>query len=68
MNLLQLKESAGIEGLAALAKVAGTNQKYLSQCAHGHRKPSPRLAKKLAAADRRLTLAELRPDIYTKAA
>lgn len=68
MNLKTLREAHGKEAWIELARRAGTSEKYIYQCAEGHRSPSPRLARKLVAADRRLTLEALRPDIYGKAA
>jgi len=60
----------GREELDAIAAKAGTTLGYLSeQVANGHRNPSPDLAKKLVAASGgRLTLAELRPDLWGRAA
>lgn len=68
MNLTDLQKLDGRGAFVALAKKANTSPSYLSQCAGGHRKPSPSLAKKLVAADARLTLASLRPDVYGRAA
>lgn len=36
----------------SVAKAAGTNYAYFSQIAHGHRRPSPRLAQKLVNASK----------------
>lgn len=55
-----------------LADEVGCNRKYLYQLAAGvvdsktgqARKPSPDLCRKLVAADARLDLATLRPDIW----
>jgi hypothetical protein len=47
-----------------LAKRAKTSVGYLNLIAGGHRKPSPKLARKLVQADNRLTLADLRPDLW----
>lgn len=48
-----------------MATKAGTTYDYLIQLAGNHRKPSPDLARKLAKASRgRLTLPELRPDLW----
>jgi hypothetical protein len=50
----------------ALAQAVGCNPIYLHQLATRFRnkKPSPELCRRLVAADRRLTLEELRPDIW----
>ena len=60
----------GLDELDVVAKKAGTTLGYLcDQVANGHRKPSPELAKKLAAASKgRITLSDLRPDLWGKAA
>ena len=47
-----------------LAEVADCSFLYLYQVAGGHRLPSVRLAKRLVDADPRLTLHELRPDVW----
>lgn len=60
MNLMGLTSSERRE----LADKAGTDAVYLWQCGTGRRRPSPALSKKLVAIDNRLTLAELRPDIW----
>ncbi|MFS2103646.1 hypothetical protein [Ralstonia sp. Ralssp135] len=49
----------------ALAKDCDTSADYLYLCARGDRRPGPQLAKRLAAAEPRLTLAELRPDLWS---
>lgn len=64
MNLYALKKTLTPKQYAALAGKAETSPGYLDQIAWGHRKPSPKLARKLTAANRRLTLEDLRPDIY----
>ena len=48
----------------ALAAKVGTNPLYLWQCATGRRSPSPAMARRLVESDARLTLHELRPDIW----
>lgn len=48
----------------ALAKAVDTSVAYLGILAGGHRKPSPKLVKRLIVADPRFTAVELRPDIY----
>lgn len=56
--------------LARVAREAETKPEYLTeQVANGHRKASVRLAKRLVKAlPDRLTLADVRPDIYAEAA
>lgn len=58
----------GREELEVIALAAGTTLIYLAdQVANGHRKPSPELAKKLVAVSNgRLTLPDLRPDLWGK--
>ncbi len=48
----------------ALAAKVDSSVGYLRLIAGGHRRPSTDLAKKLVEADRRLSLAELRPDVW----
>lgn len=48
----------------SLATSAGTQYIYLFQMAAGARQPSPKLARRLVAADARLTLPDLRPDLW----
>lgn len=57
MNLRDLYEKEGFDALKALAKSAGTDPQYLRQCATNWRgkRPSPDLARRLIAADPRLT-------------
>lgn len=69
MDLTELKARMRVRGewkayteqLAAKVKCSPV---YIDQIAAKFRKPSPRLAQKLAGADRKLTLEGLRPDIY----
>lgn len=52
-----------------LALAAGTKAVYLGQLANGHRKASFKLAKKIeAATNGKVTRADLRPDIFGRAA
>ena len=66
MNIKQFISAFGRDDLALIAKRAGTTLIYLSdQIANGHRKPSPKLARKLTqASSGALTLSSLRPDIW----
>lgn len=68
MTLKELLKKEGPGVFIRLAEKVGCSPRYVSQCAYGHRNPSPALARKLVAADSRLTLAALRPDVYGKAA
>lgn len=53
------------EGRAAYAAAAGTKAVYLSHIARGHRRPSAKLAIRLAEhSGGRLTRADLRPDLW----
>lgn len=47
-----------------VADLCGTTDLYLHQCMSGIRRLSPTLARKLAAAEPRLSLRGLRPDIW----
>jgi hypothetical protein len=64
MNLLDIHRAEGLNGLRRLAHEAGTDATYLWQLATAWRgkKPSPDLAKRLIAADPRLTLDDLYAD------
>jgi hypothetical protein len=61
MNLSDIYDQEGIDGLRRLAKATGADAQYLRQCATHWRKkrPSPELAAKLIAADSRLTWEDL---------
>lgn len=50
---------------AELAQKAGRSVGYFYQIAGGHRKPSAVLSKQLVLIEPRLTLHELRPDIWS---
>lgn len=49
----------------ALAEAVDTSEQYLYQCATGRRQPGIKMCQRLVAADPRLTLQELRPDIWS---
>lgn len=49
----------------ALAKKVGSTVGYFYQIAGGHKQPGPKLCRKLVAAESKLTLPELRPDIWS---
>ena len=48
----------------SLASAVGSSVGYLYLIGGGHRRPGPKLCKALALAESRLTLHELRPDIW----
>lgn len=56
MSPSTLYEQEGARWLTRLHEATGINRKYLYQCATGRRQPSPDYAKKMVAADPRLTL------------
>lgn len=65
---MTLKDYLETADAKALAKAAGTKRVYLTHLAHGHRKPSVKLAQRIAAATRgRVSLSDLRPDIWKAA-
>lgn len=49
---------------AKFARRVKTSVEYLRLCTAAGRQPGPELCRKLVAADPRLTLAELRPDLW----
>ena len=59
MNLQDIYQQEGPEGLDKLAAAAACNPKYLYQCATGRRCPSPAMARKLIAADSRLSFDDM---------
>lgn len=63
MSPSTLYRQEGSDWLNRLAEATGINRKYLYQCATGRRQPSPEYAKRMIAADNRLTL----DGIYTDA-
>jgi len=50
MDALAYLNKHGWERMERVAKAAGTNRAYMSQIAHGHRRPSYDLAVRLAEA------------------
>lgn len=48
----------------ALAEKVGSSVGYFYQIAGGHKRPGSKLCRALVAAESRLTLSELRPDIW----
>lgn len=63
MNFKAHWESLPPSGKDALAVDTGSSIPYLSQIAHGHRKPSPKLARTLWR-NTGVPLKYLRPDIW----
>jgi hypothetical protein len=59
MSPLTIYQAEGSGWLNRLAEVSGINRKYLYQCATGRRQPSPEYARRMIAADNRLTLDEI---------
>lgn len=71
MNLRELLDVLTPAEKVAFAERVGTSYVYLFQMAGSgvaKRRPSPKLARRLVQVEPRLTLAELRPDIWGKAA
>jgi hypothetical protein len=69
MNLKQYLSGLTADERKELAERADTSTAYLVQLSGGHRLPSPDMAKKLvAASEEKLTLADLRPDIWSDVA
>jgi hypothetical protein len=68
MDMATYLKQAAPEERQALADTAGTSVGYLYLIGGGHRRASPKLCRALHSADARLTLCELRPDIWGQAA
>jgi len=68
MNLKRLLEILPRGEGKVFAEKVGTAYPYLYQIANGIRKPSPEFCQRLVDADPRLTLEELRPDIWANSA
>lgn len=64
MTLTELLSCLDDVEVDALAAKAGTRAVYLHRVAKGYRKASPILCRRLVAADERLTLGELRPEVF----
>lgn len=67
MDMNEYLTTFGPDRVRELAAQVGSSYAYLSQIAHGHRKPSPAFAKRLARADDKLELSRLRPDVWGNA-
>lgn len=66
MDMKAYLKQAGPEEREALAKKVGSSVAYFYQIAGGHKKAGAQLCKALVEAESRLTLAELRPDIWSR--
>lgn len=67
MNLREAWASMTPAQKVAFAKACGTSYIYVSQCTGtgpGSRRPSVKLCRRMVEADARLTLEELRPDVW----
>lgn len=64
MDMKNYLKQAAPEARTALAVTVGTSVGYLYLIAGGHRRPGATLCKKLVAAESKLSLCELRPDIW----
>lgn len=64
MDMKTFLKNAQPEERGRLAELAGTTVGYLYLIGGGHRRPSSKLCKALTAAEPKLTLGELRPDIW----
>jgi hypothetical protein len=65
MDIKTYLKSSTPEERQALADKVGAKISYFSQLSGGHRKPSSKLCKALVKHEPRLTLADLRPDIWS---
>ncbi len=59
MDLKDIYDKEGIAGLTSIADTVGCSAKYLYQCATERRCPSPAMARKLIAADSRLSFDDM---------
>lgn len=65
MDMRQYLDQHGTDAVKTLAGKAESSYAYLSQIAYGHRRPSPKLAKKLEElTDGEITRHELLPDVF----
>lgn len=65
MNAREYHDTHDKAALEELCAAAGTNYAYWRQIAYGHRKPSWKMAQRLAKASKwEMTVLDLRPDIY----
>jgi hypothetical protein len=70
MNLYDIYQQEGFQGLRRLAEAVGADPQYLRQCATGWKgkRPSPELADALVNADRRLNFRDLLLPVQRNAA
>lgn len=68
MDMKTFLQSSTPEERQKLADAVKSSVPYFYLIAGDHRRPSPKFAKELVKAEPRLTLAELRPDIWEAAA
>lgn len=66
MDMKTYLKQAAPEARETLATKVGSSVAYFYQIAGGHKKPGPQLCKALVDAEPLLTLAELRPDIWSQ--
>ena len=64
MDMKKYLKQAAPYDRKTLADAAGTSVAYLYLIGGGHRRAGPELCKKLVAAEPKLTLCDLRPDIW----
>jgi len=65
MDLIEYRQHHGPNAWHELADKVGTSHAYISQLAHGFRRPSPKMTTRLVrATNGELTHVALRPDIY----
>lgn len=64
MDIKTFMKEATPEEREALAKKVGSSVGYFWQLAGGHKKPGTDLCHRLVQAEPRLTLHELRPDVW----
>ena len=64
MDMRTYWESSTKQERDELAAKVDQSYEYLRHIAKGRKRPSPDLAKRLCAAERRLTLHDLRPDVW----
>lgn len=64
MDMTEYLQTYGTKRVRDLADQVGSSYAYLSQIAHGHRKPSPKFAQRLVEAENELELSRLRPDVW----
>ncbi|MET3135287.1 hypothetical protein AAKU55_005595 [Oxalobacteraceae bacterium GrIS 1.11] len=64
MDMKTYLKQAAPEQREALAAAVASSVSYLYVIAGGHRKAGPKLCKALVVAEPKLTLGELRPDIW----